>query len=127
MSRIHEALKRAEEQKPPAWRPADPAPVNYVNDSEAAAGPGLMPRRGEIPATRRCLRLEELRQRCIKPGWKLNPDYDAFSTQQSSALCAEQFRTLRARLYRLREKSPVRTVLVTSTLPGEGKTFLALN
>src|SRR5437762_12803257 len=85
------------------------------------------PRREEMPTAGRCLRLEELRQRCIKPGWRLNPDYDGFSTQQSSALCAAQFRTLRSRLYRLREKSPIRTLLVTSTLPGEGKTFVALN
>src|SRR5207248_10041754 len=68
-----------------------------------------------------------LRHRCIKPGWKLNPDYDVFSTKQSSALCAEQFRTLRSRLDRLRKKSAIRTLLVTSTLPGEGKTFVALN
>lgn len=129
MSRIHEALKRAEEQKPPAWRPADPTPLNYVGEGEPAAASEVMhsPRRSEIPATGRCLRLEELRQRCIKPGWRLNPDYDVFSTQQSTALCAEQFRTLRSRLYRLREKSTVRTLLVTSTLPGEGKTFVALN
>src|SRR6059058_374745 len=129
MSRIHEALKKAEEQKPPAWRPTDPTPLNYVGESEVAAASGVLhsPRRGEMPATGRCLRLEELRQRCIKPGWRLNPDYDVFSTQQSSALCAEQFRTLRSRLYRLREKSPIRTLLVTSTLPGEGKTFVALN
>lgn len=129
MSRIHEALKRAEEQKPPAWRPAAPSPLNYVGESEAAEASEIMhsPRRGEIPATGRCLRLEELRKRCIKPGWRLNPDYDVFSTQQSSAICAEQFRTLRSRLYRLREKNPVRTLLVTSTLPGEGKTFVALN
>ena len=129
MSRIHEALKKAEEQKPPAWRPTDPTPLNYVGESEVAAASGVLhsPRRGEMSATGRCLRLEELRQRCIKPGWRLNPDYDVFSTQQSSALCAEQFRTLRSRLYRLREKSPIRTLLVTSTLPGEGKTFVALN
>ena len=129
MSRIHEALKKAEEQKPPVWRPTDPTPLNYVGESEVAAASGVLhsPRRGEMPVTGRCLRLEELRQRCIKPGWKLNPDYDVFSTQQSSALCAEQFRTLRSRLYRLREKSPIRTLLVTSTMPGEGKTFVALN
>lgn len=129
MSRIHEALKRAEEQKPPAWRPPDPTPLNYVGENEVSAASGVMPspRRGEIPTPGRCLRLEELRQRCIKPGWRLNPDYDVFSTKQSSAMCAEQFRTLRSRLYRLREKSPVRTLLVTSTLPGEGKTFVALN
>lgn len=57
----------------------------------------------------------------------MSPDYDVFSTQQASVVCAEQFRTLRSRLYRLREKNPVRTLLVTSTLPGEGKTFVALN
>jgi protein-tyrosine kinase len=129
MSRIHEALKKAEEEKPPVWRPTDPTPLNYVGESEVAAASGVLhsPRRGEMPVTGRCLRLEELRQRCIKPGWKLNPDYDVFSTQQASALCAEQFRTLRSRLYRLREKSPIRTLLVTSTIPGEGKTFVALN
>src|SRR5689334_2153230 len=129
MSRIHEALKKAEEQKPPVWRPTDPTPLNYVGESEVAAVSAVLhsPRRGEMPATGRCLRLEELRQRCIKPGWKLNPDYDTFSTQQASAMCAEQFRTLRSRLYRLREKSPIRTLMVTSTLPGEGKSFVALN
>jgi len=39
----------------------------------------------------------------------------------------EEFRTLRARLYQIRDKQPVRTLLVTSALPGEGKTFTAAN
>ncbi len=106
MSRIHEALKKAEEQRPPNWRPADPTPLGFGGEGGVAVAPGVMPspRRGEIPTAGRCVRLEELRQRCIKPGWKLSPDYDAFSTKQSSAVCAEQFRTLRSRLYRLREK-----------------------
>src|SRR2546421_4762106 len=34
MSRIHEALKKAEEQKPPAWRPTDPTPLNYVGERD---------------------------------------------------------------------------------------------
>ena len=129
MSRIHEALKRAEEQRPPAWKPADSSPLGLGGEDDVSMTPGLTqsPRRGEVPTAGRCLRLEELRQRCSKPGWRLSPDYDAFSTNQSSALCAEQFRTLRSRLYRLREKSPIRTLLVTSTLPGEGKSFVALN
>lgn len=129
MSRIHEALKKAEELKPPAWQPADPTPLNYVGEGEGEAASGVLhqPLRGEFPGTGRCLRLEELRQRCSKPGWRLNPEFDAFSTKQSSAVCAEQFRTLRSRLYRLREKNPIRTLLITSTVPGEGKTFVALN
>src|SRR5436853_1709611 len=131
MSRIHEALKRAEEQKPPAWKPSEPTPLGFggnVNTAvarEALHSPTPTPK--GIPTVGRGLRLEELRQRCIKPGWELNPDCDVFSTKQSSSLCAEQFRTLRSHLYRLREKNPIRTLLVTSTLPGEGKTFVALN
>src|SRR5437016_3670059 len=129
MSRIHEALKRAEEAGPSAWRPSEPTPLGIVGAGGVAGAHRILssPIRAEMPMAGRCLGLEELRHRCIKPGWRLNPDYDVFSTQQSSALCAEQFRTLRSRLYRLREKSPIRTLLVTSTLPGEGKTFVALN
>src|SRR2546429_5335938 len=131
MSRIHEALKRAEEQKPPAWKPSEPTPLGFggnVNTPvarEALHSPTPTPK--GIPTVGRGLRLEELRQRCIKPGWELNPDCDVFSTKQSSSLCAEQFRTLRSHLYRLREKNPIRTLLVTSALPGEGKTFVAPN
>jgi len=39
----------------------------------------------------------------------------------------EQFRTLRSRLYQVRDKQPLRSLLVTSSLPGEGKTFVANN
>jgi len=39
----------------------------------------------------------------------------------------EEFRTLRSQLYQLREKQPLRTILVTSSLPREGRTFVAAN
>jgi capsular exopolysaccharide synthesis family protein len=79
------------------------------------------------PPASRYLRLDELRQRCAKPGWKLNPDYAVFFSGQTFDRCAEQFRTLRSRLYRLREKKSIRTLLITSTCSGEGKSFVALN
>ena len=130
MSRIHEALKRAEGQRLPGLR-AEPTPLDFLAEESVslAPDPGELHSsvRAEMPPAGQCLRLEELRRRCAKPGWKLNPDYDVFSTPQSSALCAEQFRTLRSRLYRLREKNPVRSLLITSTLPGEGKSYVALN
>ena len=47
--------------------------------------------------------------------------------EQSFDRCAEQFRILRARLYRLREKRPFRTLLFTSSQAGEGKSFVSLN
>jgi len=40
---------------------------------------------------------------------------------------AEQFRTLRSRLYHLRNSQPLRTLLVTSSMAGEGKTFVTGN
>jgi capsular exopolysaccharide synthesis family protein len=79
------------------------------------------------PPASRYLRLDELRQRCAKPGWKLNPDYAVFFSGQTFDRCAEQFRTLRSRLYRLREKKSIRTLLITSTSSEEGKSFVALN
>jgi protein-tyrosine kinase len=39
----------------------------------------------------------------------------------------EQFRTLRSRLSQMREKQPLKKVLVTSSLPKEGKSFVAAN
>lgn len=39
----------------------------------------------------------------------------------------EQFRLLRTRLEDLRQTRPLKTILVTSSLPEEGKTFVALN
>src|SRR5258708_38457952 len=41
--------------------------------------------------------------------------------------CTEELRTLRSRLYSLREKITLKTVLVTSALPREGKSFTSAN
>jgi capsular exopolysaccharide synthesis family protein len=40
---------------------------------------------------------------------------------------AERFRTLRSRLYQISETRDLKTVLVTSSLPSEGKSFVATN
>lgn len=39
----------------------------------------------------------------------------------------EKFRTLRSRLYQIRSTRKLRSLLVTSAVPGEGKTFIANN
>jgi capsular exopolysaccharide synthesis family protein len=39
----------------------------------------------------------------------------------------EEFRTLRSRLYQIRDRQPLRTLLIASVLPGEGKTFTTAN
>lgn len=47
------------------------------------------------------------------------PDHDS--------LAAEKFRLLRTRLRRLQEKQQLKTIVVTSAVPGEGKTMVASN
>jgi capsular exopolysaccharide synthesis family protein len=39
----------------------------------------------------------------------------------------EQFRTLRSRLYQVRANRPIKTLLVSSAMPAEGKTFVSAN
>jgi len=48
-----------------------------------------------------------------------------FNSEQARG--TEEFRTLRSRLYQLREKHPLKKILVASSLPKEGKSFVAAN
>jgi len=73
------------------------------------------------------LRFEDLLKTCAKPTWTLDPNRVVFSEPNRSGPATEQFRTLRTRLYGLRETSTLKKVLVTSAVPGEGKTFVATN
>jgi capsular exopolysaccharide synthesis family protein len=73
------------------------------------------------------LRLNDLLCYCARPVWQPDPSAVVFSESQSSVLGAEQFRTLRSRLYQIRDTSPLKKVLVTSAISGEGKTFVATN
>lgn len=73
------------------------------------------------------LRFEDLRARCSHPTWHLDPNVNVFFNTQLSPHAAEQFRTLRTRLYQLRSNQSLRTILITSALAGEGKTFVTNN
>jgi protein-tyrosine kinase len=135
MSRIHEALKKAEQERAAALV-ADPiapaAPVASPTD-HALSGPGSVstavhgaPARIE-EFTGDFLRFEDLRARCSHPIWKPEAGTNIFFNSNLSARAAEQFRTLRSRLYQLRNTVSLRTLLVTSSIPGEGKTFISNN
>jgi len=50
-----------------------------------------------------------------------------FFHQQEHSLGMEEFRTLRSRLYQMREKMPLKKLLISSSLPKEGKSFVAAN
>ena len=135
MSRIHEALKRAEQQRtvplevPP---PIAPEVQSYVAEPSTTPPPEILDplAHSEIDIKTRAsefLRFDDIWTHCANPGWRLNLERNVFIDPGAPPAVREQFRTLRSRLYQIRDKQPLRSVLVTSSLSGEGKTFVANN
>ncbi len=135
MSRIHEALKKAEQERAavqgadrvvlpanPTGAPAKP-PVSTADNGVESS-----PRSITMPSlSAGYLRFDDLRTHCAHPHWHLDPNVNVFFNSTLSEHGAEQFRTLRSRLYQLRGAQPLRSLLVTSAVPGEGKTFVTGN
>jgi capsular exopolysaccharide synthesis family protein len=134
MSRIHEALKKAEQER--ASAPAgDLAAISSVEShipvGATTTGSGAAPRdympRTDAASSSDYLRFDDLRKRCAHPTWHLDPNVNVFINSALTAHGAEQFRTLRSRLYQMRGAQALKTLLVTSSVPAEGKTFVTNN
>ena len=136
MSRIHEALKKAEQERGPvaplqdiAAAPAEPistVPEWHTSVSATTAAPVLEPE--PLTALRSgYLRFEELQATCAHPEWRPDLTRNVFFNPDLAPNAAEQFRTLRSRLYQLRDHVTLRTLLITSSESGEGKTFVVSN
>lgn len=143
MSRIHEALKRAEQERAAALegRSAVAPPEPTIEDAVAVSNvlhPPVTqmeaPNNGQSGAPSRTtpsfsapLSWEMVEARSNAARW--NPDSKTmlFFNPDENARGSEQFRTLRSRLYHMRERASLKTVLVTSALPKEGKSFVAAN
>ena len=140
MSRIHEALKKAEQERaagaspetfspvvaPDAKQKMEPVATQTPDVPQAAQDvPIADPPAAELPAAP--ITLETLMARCARHRWNPDPKSLLFVNSHNHLQGAEEFRTLRSRLYQIRERQPLRTVLVASVLPGEGKTFTTAN
>jgi protein-tyrosine kinase len=135
MSRIHEALKKAEQERAAAQpvdnsssRPStatEVVPRTHEGSDDAPSifkhSPAIAPQLGNLR------RFEELCQHCAHPHWNPDPNVNIFSNPALSTNAAEQFRTLRSRLYQLRGSQQLRTLLIASSVPAEGKTFVTNN
>jgi capsular exopolysaccharide synthesis family protein len=142
MSRIHEALKRAEQERAaaqggrgdslsgmesPVMAPAPSLPERPV-PAGASAGVATPPASGQaMPSFTSSFTFDALMARCMQCQWKPDSKTMLFFNQEDNAIGTEQFRTLRARLYQMREKVPLKKILVTSALPKEGKSFVSAN
>lgn len=134
MSRIHEALKKAEQDRAatqgstaqPATSSATVLEVPPLAQASVAnLPPPVLP--GAIPAFRGAYSLDELLARCPQQEWKPDLSTMLFLNGSDGIHGTEQYRTLRSRLYHLREKMNLKSILVTSSLPQEGKSFTASN
>ena len=135
MSRIHEALKRAEHER--AATPGGEVVTARV-DSVAERAPARVDAAATFTTSVRTqthvaspvpeqLTLESVRSRCQQARWRPLPNVNVFANPNVTAHAAEQFRTLRSRLYQLRGDKQLRSVLVTSAVPNEGKSFVTNN
>ena len=137
MSRIHEALKRAEQERAvllqvdAAASPAESAKAETSGEeshSVAVAAANIqLPSTVIAPLPSGYLQFEDIKAHCAHPRWRPDPKENVFTNSDSNTYGAEQFRTLRSRLYQLRGNQPLQTILITSSLPNEGKTFLSNN
>jgi protein-tyrosine kinase len=140
MSRIHEALKKAEQERaatqggaqggfattPAAEQPAigEESPAMAA----AVASPaGMVAPHPAMPTFGSGFNLDTLLARCAQLEWRPDPATMLFSNGEDTARGTEEFRTLRSRLYHTRERMTLKKVLVTSALPKEGKSFTSAN
>ncbi|MGO8796759.1 MAG: tyrosine-protein kinase family protein [Candidatus Sulfotelmatobacter sp.] len=157
MSRIHEALKKAEQERAASQgrmdqpsvagdetagmdRPAiDPPimhqpPVNYppgatetLQVGTGHASGGGIPLTSAMPSFASPFSLDTMLTRCPQLQWKPDEKTMLFFNGNDTTRGTEEYRTLRSRLYTLRDKMVLKKVLVTSALPKEGKSFTAAN
>ena len=134
MSRIHEALKKAEQERAavqpvgnPTSLPSAATEVIPRAHEVSDDAPSIFKHAAVAPQSGNLRRFEDLCQQCAHPHWHPDPNVNIFSNPALSANAAEQFRTLRSRLYQLRGSQQLRTLLIASSIPAEGKTFVTNN
>ena len=110
MSRVHDALRKAEQ-----------GALHYGTDSPAG--------RRTAPGGAAALELEGLLEQIGEVEFKPASDSHLLSPsgERQSDGPAEEFRSLRTRMNHMQSLQPIRSVVITSPSPAEGKSFTAAN
>lgn len=133
MSRIHEALKKAAEQRKEQPHVRSASELLDVATQAPLPSTELGPNQDQAEVSRvewseaKTLHFEEFVKQCARPAWKTESVSSVFSAQFQDQIAAERFRTLRSRLYQIATLRSLRRIMVASSVPGEGKTFVAAN
>jgi len=128
MSRIREALKRAAEERSAQTGQRAEDFMDILRGAPSAAAPAD---RGklDLQETTEFVNpdLNTLFAECKKVRWHFEPRFSVFANEENHRSGAEKFRTLRSRLCQISATRPLRRLLLTSSVPQEGKTFVAAN
>lgn len=126
MSRVHDALRRAEQAgllAPPAMRPPPPA-----MPPQPDADPQASPDGGSTVATLDMgPNLAGLLEQVEEIPFRTAPDSLLIDVSRPHEAPMEEFRTLRTRLNHMKSLQPIHSVVVTSPSPAEGKSISATN
>jgi protein-tyrosine kinase len=133
MSRIHEALKKAAEERSAQTVNRAASDLVELNVQEEISvkppvnGDAHPKHHGAEKADPGQLRFEEFAKRCTQAKWRVDSNTSVYSAHSNNSVGAEKFRTLRSRLYQIASAQPLKRILITSSTPAEGKTFVAAN
>jgi protein-tyrosine kinase len=127
MSRIHEALKKAEQER--AEQGGQSEASQTVTRTYVEPAPTMRAESQPAPSfnAASAFTFDSLLTRCLQSRWTPDLKTMLFFQDEEHKYGTEEFRTLRSRLYQLRERQPLKKILVTSALPKEGKSFVSAN
>lgn len=135
MSRIHDALKKAAEERaaqlavaPERAIPEIPTETKQSPSSERKIA-SLFEETANPPAITPTgpVEYQELLKRCAQHDWEPDARSSVFHSSNAGNGGAERFRTLRSRLYQIAGTRQLQRLLITSSVAAEGKTFVASN
>lgn len=129
MSRIREALKRAAEERSAQTSGRAEDFVDILEGAPASVASAAEVGKFDLQPSTEFVNpdLNTLFAECRKVQWSFEPRFSVFANEGNHRAGAERFRTLRSRLYQISATRPLRRLLLTSSVPQEGKTFVAAN
>jgi len=134
MSKVHEALRRAETAGALPPPPAPPAGQRAGSRALAAAGLAPPPQGANPPvyrsagvAARSIPSMQDVLARVQEVPFQPLADAHLLDATRPSEAPAEEFRSLRTRLNHMQSLSPIHNIVITSPSPAEGKSFTAVN
>jgi capsular exopolysaccharide synthesis family protein len=111
MSRIYDALQRADLERRAAQGP----------EATESTAPFAVPGTEDPQPVKTDVTLDDI---ALRP-WV--PSMDSLPTLGGNGESIEQFHGLRSQIYQYRDQAPLKTILVSSGMPAEGKTFVVAN